>query len=117
MRQSGILAAAGLYALDHNLARLGEDHENARRLARGLSGFDGVEVPHEVETNIVFARFEGRSAEALCIQLMGQGVLVHPDGSDTLRFVTHLDARAPAIDEALERVGRVLSAEAGPVGA
>jgi threonine aldolase len=115
MRQSGILAAAGLYALEHNLGRLAEDHENARRLAEGLKSFEGVRVPQKVETNIVFASFPGRSAQQLCLKLLEAGILAYPGGPDSIRFVTHLDAPAKAIDEALGRMGRVLSS-AGAVG-
>ncbi|MDF2799949.1 MAG: low-specificity L-threonine aldolase, partial [Devosia sp.] len=57
MRQSGILAAAGLYALEHNVERLAEDHRRARRLAEGLAGFDGLSVPMP-DTNIIFVRAE-----------------------------------------------------------
>jgi threonine aldolase len=111
MRQSGILAAAGLYALEHNVGRLAEDHANAKRLAEGLAKLPGVRIPHEVQTNIVFASFFGMNAEMLCMQMMELGVLAYPEGSapDMVRFVTHLDAPARAIDEALARIGRIFS--------
>ena len=62
MRQSGVLAAAGLHALDHHVARLAEDHENARRLAEGLAALPGASLLFPIETNLVFVAFEGRSA-------------------------------------------------------
>jgi threonine aldolase len=112
MRQVGILAAAGLYALDHHVARLVEDHQNARRLALGLAEVPGVRVDvAAVETNLVFADFPIPAAEALP-RLKAAGVLVTPEGSrpDTVRLVTHLDVRAADIDEALVRIRRALQA-------
>jgi threonine aldolase len=94
MRQSGLLAAAGLYALEHNVARLAEDHELARELAAALDGFDGIEcLPGTVESNIVMARIShpAHTPESLMGALRQRGVLVLPQNSTTLRFVTHLD--------------------------
>lgn len=94
MRQSGLLAAAGLYALEHNVARLAEDHELARELAAALDGFDGVECsPGTVESNIVMARIThpDHTPESLMGALRQRGVLVLPQNATTLRFVTHLD--------------------------
>jgi len=112
MRQAGVLAAAGLWALDHNVGRLAEDHENARALAGALAALPGCTVPHPVETNLVFAAFAGRGAVELAARLREAGVLCNPEGSrpDVLRFVTHLDvSRADAV-EAARRVARVLGA-------
>ncbi len=101
MRQVGILAAAGLYALEHNVARLAEDHANAERLAKGLSGL-GLKVD-PVQTNMVFATVPKESVAALKQHLEKSGVvaLVGPK----LRLVTHLDVDAAAIDRALEAFG------------
>ena len=111
MRQSGVLAAAGLHALEHHLSRLPEDHANARRLAEGLSAL-GAELPLPVETNLVFAVFAGRSAAELSQRLRAEGVLANPEGSrpDMLRLVTHLDVARADIEEALRRAARALSA-------
>jgi threonine aldolase len=111
MRQVGILAAAGLYALDHNLQRLAEDHANARRLADGLASLAKVTVTTP-NTNIVFASFGGRDAVKLCSRLREVGVLVLPEGSspDTIRFLTHLDVSTTMIDEALRRIAKTLTA-------
>ncbi|HXN15565.1 MAG TPA: low-specificity L-threonine aldolase [Usitatibacter sp.] len=97
MRQVGILAAAGLYALEHNVERLAEDHANAERLARGLSGL-GLKV-EAVQTNMVFAAIPRESCEALKVHLASHGIaaLVSP----RLRLVTHLDVDAAAIDRAV----------------
>jgi threonine aldolase len=110
MRQAGILAAAGLHALDHHLARLPEDHENARRLAEGLAALPGASLPFPVETNLVFVAFEGRRASDLARRLAEVGVLANPEGSreDMLRFVTHLDVSRADVEEAIARAGRVI---------
>ena len=101
MRQSGILAAAGSYALDHHLTRLADDHALARRLAEGLRDLPGVRV-EPPQTNMVFVDLEGpakaRSVE-LIAYLAAHGVLA--TGLYRLRFVTHLDVDAPGIDRAL----------------
>ncbi len=106
MRQAGVLAAAGLYALDHNVSRLGEDHENARRLGAALSALPGASLVHPVDTNIVFVRFEGRSAADLAARFRAAGVLSNPEGSrpDVMRFVTHLDVGSRDVEEAVRRI-------------
>jgi threonine aldolase len=94
MRQSGILAAAGLYALDHNLARLPEDHANARLLAERLAGLRGVQLDlPTVQTNIVIFRMEEDAPDAAKIVARAQetGVLVSAFGQRIVRAVTHLD--------------------------
>lgn len=110
MRQAGILAAAGLWALDHNVDRLAEDHESARALAAALQALPGVRVPHPVETNMVFASFEGREATALVARFRAAGVLANPEGSrpDVVRFVTHLDVSRADVAEAARRIAAAL---------
>jgi len=93
MRQAGVLAAAGLYALEHNVARLAEDHAHAKQLARGLSAL-GYEVV-EPQTNMVF----GNSPEDLAAYMGANGVLVLPGAR--MRLVTHLDVDAAGIERAL----------------
>jgi threonine aldolase len=88
MRQAGVLAAAGLYALENNVQRLAEDHANAERLARGL----GVEPP---PSNMVFVQ----SAPGLVEHLAQHGVIALPGAR--LRLVTHLDVDAAGIDRAV----------------
>jgi threonine aldolase len=111
MRQSGVLAAAGLHALDHHLARLPEDHANARRLADGLVAA-GASLLHPVETNLVFAAFGGRSAADVSARLAKAGVLANPEGSrpDVVRFVTHLDVSRADVDEAIGRIAGAAAA-------
>jgi len=109
MRQAGILAAAGIYALEHNLARLAEDHANARRLARRLGACPGLEVrPEEVATNIVIARLPGGDAETLVSACRERAVLFLTRDARRVRFVTHLDVSAEQVDEAAEIVAEVL---------
>jgi len=105
MRQAGVIAAAGLYALDHHVDRLAEDHANARRLAEGLAAIDGIAIdPATVETNIVV--FEVANAPAFCAALEGEGVLMGPLGADRVRAVTHLDVDAGSIERALAAAAR-----------
>ena len=104
MRQAGILAAAGVYALRHNVTRIAEDHVNARRLARALADAPNVRVdPAAVETNIVMIGVPG-SAPARVEKLAQRGVLAWAPDDRRIRFVTHLDVDAPAI----ERAGKVI---------
>jgi threonine aldolase len=98
MRQAGVLAAAGLYALEHHVKRLADDHANARRLAAGLAGLPGVTVSTP-ETNIVIFRRAG--APELCERLRARGVWMSALSSDSVRAVTHLDVSAQDVDRAL----------------
>jgi len=102
MRQVGVLGAACLYALDHQLERLAEDHENARLLAERLASVDGVVIPHPVETNIVMAEVGGlgvTGAEVVEV-LAGRGVLAGTMAAQTVRFVTHLGVERPEAERA-----------------
>jgi threonine aldolase len=93
MRQAGVLAAAGLIALDQGPQRLHEDHANARLVAETLAQMDGVEIDLDaVETNIVIFRLTGgRSARELTARLKARGILMTAIGTDSVRLVTHLD--------------------------
>ncbi len=107
MRQAGILAAAALYALDHNVDRLGEDHANAKRLAEGLSKLPGITVdPAGVETNIVIFEIDPRlgSGTTFVAKLKDTGVWMLANGPQKVRAVTHLDVSREQIEEALERL-------------
>jgi threonine aldolase len=113
MRQAGIIAAGALYALRNQVERLADDHRNARRLADGLARMERLEIePGAVETNIVITHtVDGESAVALVDELREAGVLCAPLDERTVRFVTHLDVPEAAVDEALERIGPVLSSK------
>jgi threonine aldolase len=110
MRQSGILAAAALYALEHNLGRIGEDHANAKRLADGLRGHPGV-TPLTPDTNILMLDLlrERDTADAVIAKLKARGVLVTSFGPKRLRAVTHLDVSAADIETAIEAIAQVLA--------
>jgi threonine aldolase len=96
MRQAGIIAAAGIYALANNVQRLGEDHENAKSIARALAATAWARVdPAEVVTNILyFTAAEGRGAESVVQALAAKGIMCFATGPDQVRFVTHLDVSA-----------------------
>jgi threonine aldolase len=105
MRQAGFLAAAGIYALDHQVERLKEDHHRARVLGQFLVQAPQVAEVLPVATNIVIARLEGISPEAYLQQLAAQGIKGVKFGKDLVRFVTHLDFG----DDHLEEFGRRIS--------
>ena len=108
LRQAGIVAAGCLYALDHHVERLAEDHLNARFLADGLAELPGVEIdPGLVETNIVI--FDVADAYGLAGRLYEQGVEVSPLDARRVRMVTHLDVDRGACQRALEVVRRALA--------
>lgn len=112
MRQAGILAAAGSYALAHHVERLAEDHANARRFAERIAGIPGivVELDH-VETNLVFFDTSGSSISAaeLTERLLARGVRVGAMGKHRVRAVTHLDVDEADIDFAADALKAVLS--------
>jgi len=105
MRQVGILAAAGLFALDHNVERLADDHARAQRLAFALAeAVDGVVVPEHVETNIVVLDLSSTpwTAAALAAAARVEGVLVSDLGPTFARLITHLDVDDDAVAQAAE---------------
>jgi threonine aldolase len=110
MRQAGIIAAGGVYALRHHVKRLAEDHANARRLAEGLATLPGVALDAAtVETNIVFFDLTGGvDAPALVERLLERGVRVGAMGPRTVRAVTHLDVSAGGIERTLEAARAIL---------
>jgi threonine aldolase len=112
MRQSGIVAAAGLYALDHHVERLADDHARAKRLAESLAELPGVGLdPATVETNIVI--FTVPDAPAFCAALEREGVGMLPVGPDRVRAVTHLDVDDDGIEQALRAARGALDAIGG----
>ena len=96
MRQSGILAAAGIHALQHHVDRLADDHANAHLLAKGLAAIEGIEVA-PVQTNMVFATVAEHKVGGLAEHLKQRGILIMAPIADALRLVTHLDLDADAI--------------------
>jgi threonine aldolase len=105
MRQVGILAAAGLYAIENNIARLKEDHEKAWLLAEGLNNLEGFRVDlKRVQTNIVIVDIAGigKTPDEMMHELDKNDVLAVPFGPTQLRFVTHLDVSMEECQKALE---------------
>ena len=103
MRQAGVLAAAGLYALEHNVDRLADDHANAERLAAGLTRLPGLRV-EPAQTNMVFAHVAAERVKPLGEHLAAAGILALV--SPRTRLVTHLDVDAAGIDRAVDAFAR-----------
>jgi threonine aldolase len=111
MRQVGVIAAAALYALEHNVERLAEDHANARTLADGLAELPHVVLdPESVDTNIVVFELGSVDGAEFRQRLAGEGVLCSAFSPTRMRMVTHLDVDGDDIDEAVAAAGRVLKA-------
>jgi len=109
MRQAGIIAAGGLYALENHRRCLVEDHKNAKTLAQALVDLPGVEVdPKIVETNIIFFKVTCMTAPDLAKNLHDAGVHVLALGPDSIRLVTHLDVSTEQINQAIEIFGKIL---------
>ncbi len=111
MRQAGILAAAGIYALERHVARLKTDHEHAKKLARQLQHISAIQIaPQHVETNIVIFDIvdEHRSPAELVAALKEHGVLINAVGGQSYRAVTHLHITDKQIDEAADVFANVL---------
>ena len=112
MRQAGVLAAAGRFALEHNLERLADDHRRARRIADAVAERLPVAVrTQDVETNIVPLDLSQSTMDAatLAAACRADGVLVSVVGPRRVRLVTHLDVDDAGIDRAIEALGRALS--------
>jgi threonine aldolase len=114
MRQAGILAAAGLYALAHNVERLAEDHQHAKLLAERISGARGLRInPQEVETNILYFQLDPAEARldayALMRAMRQHGVLGLALNATTMRLVTHLDVTRTQVEEAAQVICALLA--------
>lgn len=107
MRQVGILAAAGLYALEHHIERLAEDHHHAQILAQGLEGLEGLTV-EEAPTNMVY--FRTRSLAAPFVdEMQQQGIIATVVSPHRIRMVTHLDVDSAGIHRAVEVIREIAS--------
>ena len=112
MRQAGMLAAAGLHALDHHIDRLAEDHANARLFADRVAEVPGIVLdPAEVETNLVFFNVDetGLSAKDISDQLLEKGIRIGIEGAFRMRLVTHLDVDRKDIEEAAEALTNIIA--------
>ena len=108
MRQAGILAAAGLIALEDMPSRLHEDHSNARLLAESLRGVEGITLaPGDLETNILFFTVQGSAAE-LVTAMKHQGILASAIGAHSIRLVTHRDVSTEQCRRAAEVIAEVM---------
>jgi threonine aldolase len=105
MRQAGILAAAGLYALGRHVDRLREDHRRAREFRRAIEGLPGLEFPIPSPTNMVYIQVP--DARGLAKRLADLGVLVHPTGPSMIRTVFHLDVTDGGLTRAVEAFKKV----------
>ncbi|MXW51147.1 MAG: low specificity L-threonine aldolase, partial [Gammaproteobacteria bacterium] len=117
MRQAGIIAAAGIYALQHNVDRLAEDHANAQRFARLIAQIDGIEVATDaIETNMVFFDVTGTglSAPEVADRLLAAGVRIGAINERRMRAVTHLDVDAAGVEEAARALAAVVEAAHQP---
>jgi len=115
MRQAGILAAAALYALDHHIERLADDHRNARILASRIQEMPpyGIRLKYDLpDTNIVFFEITKPqwTAQQFCSELAGRGILMLPEqsGVSTVRAITHLNVDAAAVNKAVDAIADVL---------
>ncbi|MBL9140933.1 MAG: aminotransferase class I/II-fold pyridoxal phosphate-dependent enzyme [Phycisphaerae bacterium] len=109
MRQSGLLAGAAIWALDHHVARLADDHANAKRLAAGVQGLPGISLaiaPDKTPTNMVFMTLEPSvgTAHDFCERLRAHRVRMIAMDPQRVRAVTHLDVNAAGVDRAIEAV-------------
>jgi len=112
MRQAGIIAAACLYALDHHIERLAEDHENAKVLAEGLARIPGIELdPASIETNIVYFGLAptAPSPDEVVRRLAEYDVRIGASNGRRMRAVTHLDVDRAGIEIAIDAMGQVLA--------
>jgi threonine aldolase len=113
MRQAGILAAAGLYALDHNVERLAEDHANAQAFAQRIAAIPGIRLdPPQIDSNLVFfdVRGTGLAAEAVSRGLLAHEVRIGIEGGARMRAVTHLDVSRDDCLHAAEALAQVIAA-------
>jgi len=113
MRQAGVLAAAGIHALENHVERLAHDHANARRLARGLAAVSGLGVDAQaVQTNMVFVDIPAQRADALRSYLLTRGIRI--GSGSRVRMVTHLDIAEPDVDTVVDAVGEFLAQSSQP---
>jgi threonine aldolase len=109
MRQAGMMAAGALYALDHHVERLADDHANAGRLADGFASIDGIRMASDrVDTNIVI--FTVDDASTFVATMAERGVLLSALGPTLVRAVTHLDVDSDGIDVAISAAREVCAA-------
>jgi threonine aldolase len=108
MRQAGFLAAAGIYALDHHVDRLAQDHQHAKALANALENANYVDKVMSPETNIVLFDVASRYKAVEVVRALGKkGILCNATSAKTIRLVTHLDVSAAMIEQTIEVIGKL----------
>jgi threonine aldolase len=115
MRQAGVLASAALYALDHHVERMADDHRNAQVIAGAIADTPGLRLtPPEVETNLIWFQVERErgTAKDVAAALKERGILVHVAGPQSLRACTHLDVSAAQAERAAEMIRRTSTVQA-----
>ena len=114
MRQVGILAAAGIYALENHVDRLAQDHTHAHALAQGLASIESIQVDlSQVQTNMVFMTVESDQAEPLRAFLKQQGILIGK--GHRIRLVTHLDVTSADVERVIQAVQQYAAMESSPL--
>jgi threonine aldolase len=112
MRQAGIIAAAGIYALENNIDRLKEDHENAQYLAKELASIEGIELAFDkVDSNIIYFYIDSSkiTAKDFCNTLYENDILANPAGVDKVRFVTHLGVSKEDCEKAIKVIKKIMN--------
>ena len=112
MRQAGIIAAAGIYALEHHVERLADDHETAKSFANAVAEIPGIDLdPRDVETNMIFFDVAGTglTAAEMHTRLLAHGVRIGASGRTRMRAVTHLDVSRSEVDQAARAVREVVA--------
>jgi threonine aldolase len=111
MRQAGIIAAGGIFALENNIARLKEDHDNAKYLASEISSIDGLKLVYDqIDTNIIYFNIETEKINAVefCNKLKENDILANPSGEKKVRFVTHLGVNKTDCEKTIETIKNVM---------
>ncbi|MBP8660982.1 MAG: low-specificity L-threonine aldolase [Mesotoga sp.] len=109
MRQAGIIAAAGIIAIEKMIDRLGEDHENARYLAKKLGEIEGVEIMRDrLDINMVFFKLDSGRPKAIVEELHRQGIKINPPEGDEWRLVTNLDVSRSDLDTFIDRFAKAV---------
>ena len=109
MRQAGIIAAAGIIAIEKMIDRLGEDHENARYLAKKLEEIKGVEIMRDrLDINMVFFKLDSGRPKAIVEELHRQGIKINPPEGDEWRLVTNLDVSRSDLDTFIDRFAKAV---------
>ena len=112
MRQAGVIAAAGIYALENMVERLADDHANARIAADGLREIPGISLAPPPQTNLIYFTVEGWRLDAFARRLEEVGVLCFEEGGGRIRWVTHCGIERSDVEEALSRLRTIMAAGA-----